>query len=307
MKRAICCIGVAVAAVTTAALGQERSGPAPSSSRAASRESGAAQARGMLDTYCAGCHSSAVRAGGVAFDTLSLDAVHEHAGVWEAAARKLRGRLMPPPGSRQPDQRDIDAFVTWIEARLDEAGGGPRAGHVRVQRLTRTEYATAVNDLLALELDAEQLLPAEIEVDGFDNVAAALSVSPAFLDQYVAAARLAARLAVGESVPRLTSAHHAQPEGDQAHHVDGLPLGTRGGMTFRHHFPADGEYRFTIPNLGIDLYTFAMETRHTLIILVDGREVFRESIGGPDDLRVVGREGAPGRARIMERFAGIPV
>ena len=268
-------------------------------------------ARQMLDTYCAGCHSAAVRAGGLAFDTLTLDTVHDHSGVWEAVVRKLRGRLMPPPGSRQPDQRDLDAFVTWLETTLDTAGGtvaGPVAGHVPIQRLTRTEFGTAVNDLLGIELDAEQLLPAEIEVDGFDNIAAALSVSPAFLDQYVAAARLAARLAVGESVPKLASAHYPQPEsGDQPLHVDGLPLGTRGGMRFRHNFHADGEYRFTIPDLGIDLYTRAVETRHTLIVLVDGREVFRRPIGGEDDLRIVERQGAPGRAEIMQRFANIPV
>ena len=292
----VICIGVAVAAVTTAALAQ------------IGQESGGAdQARRMLDTYCAGCHNARARSGGVAFDTLTLDAVHEHADVWEAAVRKLRSRLMPPPESRQPDQREIDAFVAWMEGALDRTAGGRVAGHVPIQRLTRTEFGTAVNDLLGIELDAKALLPAEIEVDGFDNIAAALSVSPAFLDQYVAAARLAARLAVGESVPKLASAHYPQPKGDQAVHIDGLPLGTRGGMTFRHNFPADGEYRFTIPDLGIDLYTFAVETRHTLIILVDGREVFRESVGGPEDLRIADRGGAPGRADIMKRFANIPV
>ena len=209
---------------------------------------------------------------------------------------------MPPPTSRQPEQSEIDAFVTWMEARLDEAAGrpgGPVAGHVPIQRLTRTEFGAAVNDLLGIELDAEALLPAEIEVQGFDNIAAALSISPAFLDQYVAATRLAARLAVGEST-KLTSAHYSVPEGDQPDHLNGLPLGTRGGVKFRHNFPADGEYRFTIPDLGIDLYTRAVETRHTLIILVDGREVFRQSIGGTDDLRLVDHGGAPGTRRDHE-------
>ena len=131
-----------------------------------------------------------------------------------------------------------------METTLDSGPpkGGPyvakRAGHVPIQRLTRTEFGIAVNGLLDIELDAEALLPAEIEVHGFDNIAAALSVSPAFLDQYVAAARFAARLAVGESRPKLASAHYAQPvEGDQPVHIDGLPLGTRGGMKFRHNFP----------------------------------------------------------------------
>jgi mono/diheme cytochrome c family protein len=303
MRRALA-LGVAVAAVTTVVLvqGQERGGQVPA-------DPGAARARAMLGTYCAGCHSTAVKAGGVAFDALNLDAVHQNADVWEGAVRKLRGRLMPPPGSRQPDQREIDQFVSWMEAKLDAGAaraGARTAGHVQMQRLTRTEFATAVNDLLAIEVDGTELLPAEIEVDGFDNIAAALTVSPAFLDQYVAAARLAARLAVGQAVPKVMSATYPLTPGDQAVHIDGLPLGTRGGMKFRHHFPADGEYRFTIPDLGVDLYSRVVETVHSVVILVDGREVFRGSIGGVEDMRRVDRGGAPGRAEVMKRFANIP-
>src|SRR3954469_10701278 len=291
-------IVVGVAAITISARGHAQAG-------------GSAQARKMLDTYCVGCHNSRTRAGGVAFDTLNLDTIHEHADVGEAALRKLRGRLMPPPGSRQPDQREIDAFSVWMESTLDAAAIAtpdrprPVAGHVPIQRMTRTEFGTAVNDLLGIELDAEQLLPAEIEVQGFENIAAALSVSPAFLDQYVAATRLAARLAVGES-SKVSSAHYAMSvEGDQPAHIDGLPLGTRGGMKFRHNFPADGEYRFTIQDLGIDLYSRVLETQHIVLILVDGREVYRGPIGGLDDLRAVDRKGATGRADIMKRFTNI--
>ena len=131
MKRAIC-IGVAVAAVTTAALGQ--AGQGSRSDRRAAR--GSAQARKTLDTYCAGCHNSRVRAGGVAFDTLTLDAVHEHADVWEKSVRKLRGRLMPPPGSRQPDQREIDAFVTWMESDARCAAASGRRPPVKPRRGT---------------------------------------------------------------------------------------------------------------------------------------------------------------------------
>jgi mono/diheme cytochrome c family protein len=294
-------------------------------------QTGAPAARKTIDTYCVGCHNSTAKAGGLALDTLSVDAAQEHADVWEKSLRKLRGRQMPPPGSRQPDQREIDAFVAWLEATLDAAdvsaaaglpgrsrqtnaglprrsAGGAKAGHVPIQRLTRTEYGAAVNDLLGIELDAESLLPAEIEVHGFDNIATALSISPAFLDQYVAASRLAARIAIGQASPTLTSAYYPQPlTADQPTHVDGLPLGTRGGMKFRHSFPADGEYRFTIGDLGIDLYTRAVETRHTVIVLVDGREVFRESLGSPDDLKSIDQGGAPARAAIMKRFTNIPV
>src|SRR5688572_4874326 len=311
VKLALCTAVAFTAAVTTAVLAQvgQTGAPAP---------------RKTVDTYCVGCHNSKAKAGGLALDALSLDpstslgasTVHEDADVWEKALRKLRGRQMPPPGSRQPDQKEIDAFAAWMERALDAppvsaanaSALRPRAGHVPIQRLTRTEFGAAVNDLLGIELDAESLLPAEIEVHGFDNIAAALSISPAFLDQYVAASRVAAKMAVGEAKPKLASAYYPQPlTADQPGHVDGLPLGTRGGMKFRHAFPADGEYRFSIGDLGIDLYTRAVETRHTVIILVDGREVFRESLGSPEDLKLIDQGGAPARAAIMKRFTNIAV
>jgi len=305
MKRALA-IGVAIAALTTAAIGQSAQ---DGRAQAEPETRGPEQARKTIETYCVGCHNSRARVAGLALDTLSLDAVAEHADVWEKAVRKLRGRLMPPPGSRQPEQREIDTFVAWMETTLDAAASQGRvAGFVPIQRLTRTEFGATVNDLLGIELDAESLLPAEIEVQGFDNIAAALSISPAFLDQYVAAARVAARLAVGESTPKVSSAHYAQPEtADQPAHVDGLPLGTRGGMKFRHNFPADGEYRISIQDLGIDLYTRAVETRHTVIILIDGREVFRRQLGGADDVKLLDQGGAPARAELMKPFTNIPV
>ena len=151
MKRALC-LFAAVLVLTTGTTGQVRPEGAGEQ----------AQAKKTLDTYCVTCHNSRVKAGDLALDALSLDAVHQNADVWEKAIRKLRGRLMPPPTSRQPDQREIDAFVTWMEARLDGARGGAVAGHVPAQRLSRTEFATSVNDLLGIELDAAQILPAEI-------------------------------------------------------------------------------------------------------------------------------------------------
>ena len=271
-----------------------------------------------ITQYCVACHNDRTKAAGVSFQGVTAASIGEHAETWEKALRKLRGRQMPPPGSRQPDQKEIDAFVAWMEATLDAQPAlsadaqasalRPRAGYVPIQRLTRTEFGAAVNNLLGIELDAEALLPAEIEVHGFDNIAAALSNTPAILEQHVAAARVAAKIAVGEAKPKLTSAYYPQPlTADQPGHLDGLPLGTRGGMKFRHVFPADGEYRFSIGDLGIDLYTRAVETRHTVIILVDGREVFRESLGTPEDLKLIDQGGAPARAAIMKRFTNIPV
>ena len=114
--------------------------------------------RTMLDTYCIGCHNATGRAGGVAFAGISLDNVGSNAEVWEKAVRKLRGRLMPPPGSRQPEQAQVDAFINALEDALDKdanASGRPVAGHVPIQRMTRTEYGIAVKDLLGVEIDAE--------------------------------------------------------------------------------------------------------------------------------------------------------
>ena len=322
MKRTLSILA-ALAVLTPAVMGQVRregqaggADAAGSVAKSGAAASGAAQAKKTLDTYCVGCHNARVKAGDLALDTLSLDALPQHADVWEKSVRKLRGRLMPPPTSRQPEQREIDAFVTWIEAKLDAARGGQVAGHVPAQRLSRTEFATSVNDLLGIELDAEQILPAEIEVHGFENIATALTVSPAFLDQYVAAARLAAKLAVGDAT-KLTSATYAfrdegprtdgLPPGEQPDHVDGLPLGTRGGMKFRHNFPADGEYRITILDLGVTPYSRVLDARHRVIILIDGHEVFRGEIGGSDDFRLADRKGAPGREELAKRFTNLPV
>lgn len=289
-----------LAIVTTQPVAQTQTQPSPANSPTGS-------IRTMLDTYCVGCHSVTGRAGGIAFAGIPVDDIGANAEIWEKAVRKLRGRLMPPPGARQPSQAEVDAFIHTLESGLDSNVARPIAGHVPIQRMTRTEYGTAIQDLLGVEIDAESLLPSEIEVGGFDNIAAALSVSPAFLDQYIGAARLAAKLAVGDVVPKQASARYPLPPGDQSAHIDGLPLGTRGGMKFRHNFPADGEYRFTVLDLDVGLYTRTVETRHTLVLLIDGREVFRSDLGGPEDLSIADHGGAPGRAELMKRFSNIPV
>jgi mono/diheme cytochrome c family protein len=263
------------------------------------------QFRDMLNTYCATCHSSRIRAGGVAFDAAMLDAVPDHAEVWESALRKLRGRLMPPPGNPQPDPQLIAAFAGWLETKLD-AANRKVVGRIPIQRLTRTEYGIAVKDLLGVEIDAQGLLPTEIEVEGFENVAAALSVSPSFLEQYINAARLAAKLAVGETVPKVAIVRYPVA-GNQGAYIDGFPLGTRGGVRFKHNFAADGEYRFNMLDLDVGLYPRTLATRHTLVILIDRQEVFRGQIGGPDDLSLVDRRGADGRAELMKRFSKLPV
>ena len=155
-------------------------------------------------------HAS-VRAGNIMFDQLGAESVPGHPEIFEKAVRKLRGRLMPPPGNAQPSQQEIDALVGWLENTLDESSKTHLAGHVPVQRLNRTEYANAVKDLLAVEIDPKEYLPAEIEVEGFSNIASALTVSPAFLEQYVNVARTVSRMAVGKPMPEVVSASFPPP------------------------------------------------------------------------------------------------
>src|SRR5215831_19457497 len=143
-----------------------------------------------IETYCFGCHNKFVRAGNLLLDELGAGSVPAHPEIFEKAVRKLRGRQMPPPGIAQPSQKEVDALVGWLESTLDESSKTRLAGHVAVQRLNRTEYANAVQDLLAVEIDPTKYLPADIAVDGFSNIAAALTVSPAFLEQYVNAGRV---------------------------------------------------------------------------------------------------------------------
>ncbi len=262
----------------------------------------------VIDAYCVRCHNSVDRAGEILFNRMSADSVPHEAEIFETAVQKLRGRLMPPPGTRQPSQAEIDSLVAWLESTLDEGTGMGAAGHVPVQRLNRTEYGNAVMDLLAVEIDAEDYLPAEIEVDGFSNIATALTVSPAFLQQYVRVAREVSRLAVGQRTPELVSAYFPPPDlGDQEGYVDGLPLGTRGGMRFEYTFPADGEYRINITDIDIGLYPRGLENEQTLVVLIDRNEVFRQNIGGPEDRAFVDLGVTPAREKLMERFADIPV
>ena len=257
-----------------------------------------------MNTYCIGCHNSRAKVGGLGLDTLDLKAAADSAEIWEKALRKLRGHLMPPPGSPQPAQKDVDSFVGWMENTLDARAGAPKAGHVPIQRLNRTEYAASVNALVGVDLKATDVLPQDGQVDGFDNIAAALTVSPAFLSQYISAARQVAKLAIGDPNPRVASTKYAIAANSNPDVP--LPLGTRGGIGFKHNFPTDGEYRVTINDLGVGIYASTLENQSTLVIMIDGKTVFRQTIGGPEDWQLHSH-GPKGRAQIMERFSKIPV
>ena len=260
--------------------------------------------RALLNTYCVGCHNTRLRTGGLALDNLNLQTAPDDAEVWEKALRKLRGHLMPPPGSPQPPQKDVDSFVAWMESTLDAHPKGQTAGYVPIERLNRTEYTASVKALVGVDVKEKDILPQDIRIDGFDNIAAALSVSPAFLDQYITAARQIAKLAVGSS-SRVSNVKYSIAANQNGY--DPLPPGTRGGIRFKHNFAADGEYRININDLAVGLYTGQVENESTLVIMIDGKIVFRKAVGGPADLALANRKGADGRALIMERFSKIPV
>src|SRR5262245_61459961 len=237
--------------------------------------------RAMLSTYCFTCHNSRAKVGGLALDSLNLQAPEDNAEIWEKAVRKLRGRLMPPPGNKQPPQKDIDEFVGWMENTLDTRAKGPKAGYVPIQRLNRTEYSASVKALVDVDVNQKDVLPQDIQVGGFDNIAVVLNVSPAFLDQYISAARQIAKVAVGSPNPKVANVKYglaANQDNDRP-----LPPGMRGGMRFKHNFPADGEYRINILDLGLGLYSATVENESTLVIMLDGKIVFRKPIGGPAD------------------------
>jgi mono/diheme cytochrome c family protein len=265
--------------------------------------------RALLDTYCITCHNERTKTADLALDTLNVGDVSEHAEVWEEVVRKLRGGLMPPAGVRRPPQEQVDTFVRSLEEALDRAAlTNPNPGRVAVHRLNRAEYANAIEDLLGVRVDAAALLPKDDEADGFDNVASVLTVSPSFLEQYISAARVVTNRALGSRTQRPLSATYRPARGtDQTQHVDGLPLGTRGGLIVEHLFPADGEYKLNINGLAGAGYVRGMEYAHTLVVLIDGRKVFEGRIGGEEDLEAIDQQQAAAVAAINGRFQNIPL
>jgi hypothetical protein len=273
----------------------------------------------LLSATCLKCHNTTDWAGGLAWDTVDLNHAGEDPELWEKAIGKLRGRLMPPAGEKQPGQAEVDAFVDYLEKSVDAAVKTPTPiGHVPLQRLNRTEFAASVKGLLGVDVDPKQVLPTEIEVEGFSNIAGALSVSPTFMEQYLYTVRHVAQRAVGEPVPKMASVFSGGGGGGggqagpgspvQRVHKDGYPLGTRGGVQFTEVFPADGEYRFNFldgDSIDAGLYPNGMETAATLLILIDGEEVGRREIGGPDDLAVADRDGPKGRTALVTKVSGI--
>jgi cytochrome c551/c552 len=246
----------------------------------------AAQERAMLDKYCVTCHNQRLKTGGLTLDNLNLDKVAENAETWEKVLRKLHGGMMPPQGMPRPDEATVNQFTGWLETSLDRAATThPEPGRSTLHRLNRTEYGNAIHDLLDLDIDAASFLPADDEANGFDNIADVLRFSPSLLEQYLSASDKIASLAVGDpSITPVSLVFHAAPDLDQEKHIEGLPLGTRGGIQIPYNFPLDGEYDFRVFLLqNIVGYLTGLEYAHQLEISIDGQRVFLAQVGGEED------------------------
>ena len=263
----------------------------------------------LFGEYCIDCHNRDDLTADIAFDRMSADSIAHEPEIFETVVRKLRGAQMPPPGAPQPDRATRRAWVVGVENELDAAAAAePQPGQVALHRLNRTEYANAIADLLALDIDVKALLPKDDESDGFDNVANVLKVSPSFLEQYISAARVVSETAVGlPNAKRDSRVYYAEPGINQNYHVAGMPLGTRGGMLVEHYFPADGEYELDLGGLARARYVEGLDYRHRLIVAIDGKKVFEDEIGGPDDVEAVDLRQAAAVAEINGRFENIRV
>ena len=255
----------------------------------------AATYRAVLDRYCVTCHNGRLRTAGLELDSADLTNVSGRAELWEKVVRKLRGRDMPPPPRRRPPEAVYDGFAGWLEAALDAAAAAhPRPGRPALHRLNRTEYANAVRDLLALDVDVTTLLPPDDSTHGFDNIADALGVSPLLLESYVTAARKISRLAVANpAIPPSAETYVGAHDETQDTHREGMPFGTRGGLRVTHHFPVDGEYeiRVRLERSQRDDVR-GLHEPHELELAVDGGRVRLFALdGGPHMYRQVVYDG----------------
>ncbi len=247
-------------------------------------EQQAAAARSTIDRYCTGCHDDAERAGDVTLQRVSLTDVAAQIDLWEDVVRQVRGGMMPPSREPLPDADTARQLTAYIEERLDAAAAAhPNPPRKTLRRLSRAEYANAVRDLLAVDIDADALLPGDAEPYGGANAADVLAADPALQERYQAAARRIAAEAVGDVGLESSSAVYRVPaDRTQTDHVEGLPFGTRGGLLVSHYFPVEGEYAIR-PKLwrstrGVVRGT---ETPHELEISLDGARVKLARFGGP--------------------------
>ncbi len=254
-----------------------------------------------INRYCTPCHNARARVAGLVLDTAT---VTSDPATWEKVVRKLRMRAMPPPGSPRPDDATYNQTAAWLETRLDQAAAAnPNPGQPLLHRLNRTEYANAIHDLLALDVDTATLLPPDDSAFGFDNIADVLGLSPVLLERYLSAADRISSLAVGDPETQAGSdTYRARQDLSQDQHMEGLPLGTVGGMEVEHTFPLDAEYEFRLGLFRNNLEIMrGIERTHQIELSIDDERIFLRPVGGPEDLASM-RNPTDGSDAIDARF-----
>ena len=242
------------AAATTGRAPVAAATPRPQRTRAATPAAAAAPAMSsatqteLVVTYCASCHSERAKAGGLSLANFNALRAADSPDVVEKMLRKLRAGMMPPAGAKRPPAGSLDELMVALEARMDEhAAVNPNPGWRPFQRLNRAEYGRAVQDLLGVEIDVAPLLPPDTISHGFDNVADAQTFSPTLMEGYLRAASRVTALAVGDPDSAPGEATYSLPKtASQLARAEGAPLGTRGGISVMHTFPADGDYVFRL-------------------------------------------------------------
>ncbi len=272
---------------------------------------GASPDPAVLQKYCVTCHSDRLKTGGLTLEKIDVTNIPANAETWEKVIRKLQVGAMPPTGLPKPSASEVGALVSSLEASLDKAyAANPNPGHATLHRLNRTEYANSIRDLLALEVDPSALLPPDDESYGFDNNADVLGVSPVLLERYVSASRKVSRLAIGDPTQgAVAQTYRTRPDLSQDKRVEGMPLGTRGGLLMHYNFPLDGKYtvKIVLARNTVDVIR-GLEEAHQIEILVDGARVFLGSVGGTSDTEALVKNPAEARMMIENRLqARIPV
>jgi mono/diheme cytochrome c family protein len=240
----------------------------------------------LLNKYCVACHSAKLRTGGLSLQDADLGNVPAQAETWEKVIRKLRTGSMPPQGVPRPDASSLNDLAAFLENAVDRAAAAnPNPGHAAMHRLNRSEYANAIHDLLALDVDATALLPPDDESSGFDNIADVLRMSPSLMERYLSASWNISRQAVGNmNIAPETSTYRVRPDLSQDQHIEGLPLGTRGGILVHYDAPLDAEYtiKLRLWRNTFDLMR-GMEDTHQIEMSVDGNQVRLVTAGGHDE------------------------
>jgi cytochrome c5 len=229
--------------------------------------------RALIDQYCVTCHNAKLKTANLLLDQLDLAHLSANAEIGEKVVRKLRAGMMPPINMKRPDPATMESLIKWMETELDH-GAVQHLPAPGLHRLNRTEYANAIRDVLGLEVDPTKFLPSDDSTRGFDNIAGALTMSPALMEAYLSAAGKISRLAIGDvSAPR-QEVFEAPADTAQNHYIEGLPFGTRGGLLMKYEFPADGEYTFKVKGVtGYFQAVLGQIKGEQLEVTVDGERV----------------------------------